>query len=313
MKNIIIVLSLLLANSGLQAQQEAQYTQGQFNNFIVLNPAYAGYADCQRLGLRYRNQWAGFEGSPTTFNLTYDTDVKERLGLGAVLVYDKLGIENSLKAELSLNYQLPLNTAKASTLAIGLKGGYANIKADFSKLNNVDISDPLYNPTMFQKLNLGYIGFGALYYTDRFFAGISSPRLIGIQSTSVRTDLIQAHLYTTLGYTFDVGSDMTLTPSLLLKYQEAAPLEADIALNLWMHDRVGVGASYRTGDAFCAMLQYQFDKLVIGYAYDFTTSSLRSQTMGGHEIFLGFRFCKDKPTKRLPGYQDPTDVKSHNL
>ncbi len=80
-----------------------------------------------------------------------------------------------------------------------------------------------------------------------------------------------------------------------------------------MHEKVGAGASYRTGDAFCAMVQYQFPKFILGYAYDFTTSNLRTQTMGGHEVFMGFRFCKDKPNSRFPGYQDPTDVRSRNL
>ncbi len=313
MKKIIIAATMLMLVSVTYAQQEAQYTQGQFNNYLVLNPAYAGYADCARLGLRYRNQWTGFEGAPNTFNLTYDTDVRERLGLGGVLVYDQLGIENSIKAELSLNYQIPVGSSGQNTLAIGLKGGYAHVNASFAKLSNVDMSDPLYDPAVYNKINLGYVGFGVLYYTDRFFLGIASPRLLGLQSSSARADLIEAHMYTTLGYTFDVGSDMELTPSLLLKYQEAAPLQADISLNLWMKNKVGVGASYRTGDAINMMLQYQFSKFLIGYAHDFTSSGWRSQTMGGHEFLLGYKFCNRQSTKRPPGYQNPTDVRGRNL
>ncbi len=312
MKKILIVLILATLSQTLPAQQEAQYTQGQFNNNLVLNPAYAGYADCGRLGFRYRNQWTGFQGSPTSFNVTYDSDIRERLGIGGVFVYDQLGIENRINAELSLNYQIPMSSAKQSVLAVGMKGGYHNVRANFANLSNVNTSDPLYDPSLFNNLSMGYLGFGMLYYTDRFFFGASSPRLVGLESTSIRQKLIEAHFYFNTGYTFDVGNDITLTPSILLKYQKAAPLEADLALNLWMRN-IGVGTSYRTGDAINMMLQYQFPKLIVGYAHDFTSSAMRSQTMGSHEFFIGYSFCKKRAPVRQDGTVNPLSNGRTNL
>ncbi len=64
-----------------------------------------------------------------------------------------------------------------------------------------------------------------------------------------------------------------------------------------------LGAGYRTGDALVAMMEYQVTpQLRIGYAYDMTTSKLRTYTTGSHEIMLGLDFGKDLIRIKTPRY-----------
>ncbi len=298
MKQIIIVIIALGLTLPSAAQQEPQYTQGQFNNNLVLNPAYAGYGQNTRIGLRYRNQWAGFTGAPKTLNLIGDGRVKQgRLGIGGVLQYDQLGIETATTFDINAAYHLPLDEENNKHLSIGLKGGVSFIKADFTKLSNVMAADPLYVPATYGSATAPYIGIGAMYYSDVFFLGIAAPRLASFENVSGKNKIMQAHYYLNTGVRFTLNEALDIRPSLLLKYQAQAPLEADIALNLWYQNTLGTGISYRTGDAINFMLQYRHAKgFIMGYSYDFTTSTLRSQTFGSHEVFVGYTFQRqDNP------------------
>lgn len=300
MKQIIIAIIAIALAIPASAQQEPHYTQGQFNNNLVLNPADAGVANCTRAGLRYRNQWSGFTGAPKNLNLIVDGRVKERLGLGLVLQQDQLGIERATSFDLNLAYHIKLDDEDTKNLSIGLKGGMSFIKADFSKLRNVMLGDPLYVPTTYNKMQTTYIGIGGMYYDNNFYLGLASPRLVSSEKTAGKTKLIAPHFYAYTGYKFDIDeSNLSVIPSVLLKYQSKAPLEADLAVNLWYKGQLGTGISYRTGDALNLMLQYRHKGFIIGYGHDITTSGLRSQTFGSSEIFAGYKFCnlsKSSPT-----------------
>ena len=85
----------------------------------------------------------------------------------------------------------------------------------------------------------------------------------------------------------------------MLKAVKGAPLEYDFNLNGWFQDVVGIGMSYRTGDAVVAMLEFQvMTQLRLGYAYDYTISDLKSYNRGTHEIMLRFEI-NSKTTERV--------------
>jgi hypothetical protein len=64
-----------------------------------------------------------------------------------------------------------------------------------------------------------------------------------------------------------------------------------------------VGLSWRSFDSFDGLLQFQAtDNLLIGYSYDFlTTSDLKRVNSGSHEIMLNYRFNLGKGKLR-PNY-----------
>lgn len=288
---------MLLTNLVAYAQQEPQYTQNQFNSTLMINPAYAGRYECGSIAARYRAQWTGMEGSPSTAFITGETKILPRLGIGVNYYYDKLGIETNNHLDVNIAYHLPLND-KGLNFSLGLKGGFNAYRADFSKLVNVNQLDPMYGGP--ERRFIPTVGLGGMLYNDKFYIGLSSPQLINFESPSIGNKLVVPHFYLYGGVRFEVDEKIELRPALLFKYQQQAPLEADIALNLWYAKTLGLGVAYRTQDAFNFMLQYKYKRITLGYSYDMNVSRLNHFNNGSHEFFVGVEFC----TNRNPSIDD---------
>ena len=287
MKKIILIICLWSALAA-NAQQETQYTQNQFNSNLEINPAYAGANDTASISLRCRKQWVGFDGSPLTFAFNGESNiVKNKLAVGLTIISDKIGISQSTAADLSLASHIRIT--EKSKLSFGVKAGVNFLNSDFSKLSNVDPSDPLYTV---QKATIPYLGLGALFHSRKVYIGFSIPRLISFENVLPQTKITKPHYYLYGGSRIALNQDIELRPALLCKYVAAAPAEADIALDAWYNNLVGVGVSYRTSDAFNFMIKVRFEHLYIGYSYDMTISGLRTFNTGSHEVYLGFEFGK---------------------
>lgn len=296
MKNILALLTLVLSSSTVIAQQEPHYTQNQFNSNLLLNPAYAGSGPCASIGLRYRNQWTGFNGAPVTFSGIGDTRIaSERLGIGFTFNYDKIGIERIVTPDLNISYHLPVN--EKGKLALGFKGGASFISADFNSLTGVNMADPLY--TAGSKLTIPFVGIGMLYYTDMSYVGLSVPRLVSFENPASRTKISKQHYYLYGGHRFVFDNGLDLRPALLARYEPQAPLQFDFAADLWYENFIGFGVSYRTGDAVDFMLKGKIQKIYLGYSYDMTVSGLSNFNNGTHEFFFGYEFCSGE-TKNYP-------------
>ncbi|GAB3817893.1 hypothetical protein GCM10028895_14450 [Pontibacter rugosus] len=91
-----------------------------------------------------------------------------------------------------------------------------------------------------------------------------------------------------------------MAPSVLLKYVDPAPLQADINVKGIYNfnnrrrsdndDKVWLGLSYRTQDALVALCGFQFmEQYELSYSYDVTVSPIKHHSSGSHEIMIGFR------------------------
>lgn len=283
-----IILSILCCSLAAKAQQEPQYTLNQFNSSLEINPAYAGANDNASLSLRYRKQWVGFDGSPSTLSFNGEGNIiKKVLGLGLTVTSDRIGITQSTSADLSIAAHVHLS--EKSTLSAGIKAGVDFLNSDFSKLTNVDMTDPLYTT---DKQTIPYLGLGALFYTPKLYIGFSIPRIVSFENAAPQSSITKPHYFLYGGCRIPVNEDIELRPALLFKYVAAAPFEADIALDAWYKNLVGVGVSYRTSDAVNLMIKTRIWHCYIAYSYDMTISGLRTYNSGSHEIYLGFEFGK---------------------
>jgi type IX secretion system PorP/SprF family membrane protein len=138
---------------------------------------------------------------------------------------------------------------------------------------------------------------GVYYNTDRFYAGISTPsvlksRLASYENLNTSIQKSDAfHLFANAGYVVDVNEDVKLKPSTMVKMVSGAPIEADLNMNIWLKDLLGIGGSYRTGDAFVGMVELQAtNQLRFGYAYDMPFNPLKYFTKGSHELMLRYEF-----------------------
>ena len=88
-----------------------------------------------------------------------------------------------------------------------------------------------------------------------------------------------------------------------MKAVNAAPVEFDFNLNFLISNVVWLGASYRTGDSYVFLVEYQATKnLRIGYAYDKLFTDLDTYSTGSHEFMISYDFGVSPLKVRSPRY-----------
>src|ERR1041384_1181652 len=106
MKKFLLGSILLIAALHAQAQTDPLYAQ-YLTNPLTINPAYTGLNNNLNMSVAYRRQWAGFDGSPTTANVSAHTSLKnDRMGVGLIFVSDKIGANKNTAAPVSASYKI---------------------------------------------------------------------------------------------------------------------------------------------------------------------------------------------------------------
>lgn len=295
----IFFLGIVLMSAGLSGQQLPQFTQYMFNT-ISVNPAYAGSRETMNLTALHRNQWAGLDGNPTTSTFSFHTPMNnERVGLGISYITDQLGFESTNYVYGDFSYTIPVSyNAK---LSFGLKGGFTNYK-----LENPDINDPFFNANF----NSWKPNFGAGIYlsSERWYAGISSPRILNTDLNEGEFEALERNSYYAIaGLVLDISADIKFRPTVLSKFTNGAPASYDFTTSFLFYDKFWMGASYRLNDAsnFGAFMDYQVsNNLRLGYAYDLPTDTIRPYSGGTHEVILIFepRFSNRTKLFKSPRY-----------
>ena len=300
----LLVIVIAISATALRAQQEVMVSQYMFNG-LLLNPAYAGSHPYTSASLLHREQWTNIDGAPTTSIAAIDAPLwNDRMGLGFTVVHDAIGISRDL--ELGGNYAYSIRTGVRSRLAFGLKAGLSIYSAKFSDLTYWDANDQVYLNNL-SNVVIGKFGFGVYWHNDRSFVGLSVPTLYAadgqLTNASTYEHYFTRHYYLYTGHVFDINESLDLKPSVLVKFQPQAPPEVDLNLNALYKQRFWLGVGYRTGDAVVGMLEYQVSQMLrIGYAYDMTTSMLRTYSGGTHEIMIGLDLGKDPIRIKTPRY-----------
>ncbi len=306
LRNTALTFSLLASALSLRAQQEVMVSQYMFNG-LLLNPAYAGSHPYTSASLLHREQWTNMPGAPTTSIGAVDAPLwNDRMGLGLTIVHDRIGISRDL--EVSGNYAYSIRTGGRSRLAFGLRAGISLYSAQLSDLTYWDNNDQVYQQNL-SNIAVGKFGFGLYWHGERSFIGLSVPTIYAADGQLTRAaassydHYFTRHFYLYTGRVFDITEDLDLKPSALIKFQPQAPPEVDVNLNALYKQRFWLGVGYRTGDAVVGMVEYQVSPLLrVGYAYDMTTSMLRSYSGGSHEVMLGMDFGKDPIRIKTPRY-----------
>ncbi len=294
---VVSIFALGFQITPANAQQDPMYSMYMFNGLAV-NPAYAGSRDRLAITALYRHQWTGLEGAPKTAVLAgHAPTVNDKLGIGFTLVSDNISVFNTVTLMSSYAYRIRIG--KTGRLALGVSVELNYFHAKWNTLNLSDETDHVFRSG---KTNVFSPNFGAgiYYYSDKFYAGFSVPHFLNSSLTEhfklEGTNLVARqwkHYFFTAGVMFRLGEHVKFKPSVLCKYVQNAPFQADINVAFLFKDAFWIGASYRTKDAVVLMTEYNFAKGVrIGYAYDITLSELNDYSSGTHEIMIGFELAK---------------------
>lgn len=304
MKNLfrvaLIFCLILISESVLKAQQDAEFTQYMFNG-LVLNPAYSGTRDAISAVAIGRYQWVDVDGAPKTISASLHGPLSEKVGLGIMAEYDQIGVHDRTRIFASYSYKFLVGAN--GRLSAGIQGGVANLASAWTELNPEQLNDPRFNED--ESRWLPNFGVGLYYYTPRFYLGFSVPHLLNNKLTAddedpglARLAKENRHYYLTSGIVLPLSPDFKLKPSVLFKSVPAvAPLEVDLHLALIIKNVFTIGATYRSLDSFDLLANFQLsNNLRIGYAYDLTVTELKNYTSGSHEVMLGldFGFSKER-------------------
>jgi type IX secretion system PorP/SprF family membrane protein len=309
MKKLYIFLFgfiLTLSCKQLFAQTEPMYSQYMFN-MLGVNPAYAGKREATSLNFFQRRQWIGLSGAPQTTSVSIDGSMKDqKIGWGVQMYDDRLGVEKADGANIMMATHVQISDN--GILSGGLSIGLMNYRID---LLNVQGRFTTSDPAFYSNFNkwLPNVGLGLYYSSDKFYAGVSIPNVLRsrLSAFDVMNSGIQkvnnTHLFFNSGFVFDVNDDLKIKPSVMIKAVDGAPVQADLNTNIWLKDIIGLGVSYRTGDAMVGMIETQItENFRMGYAYDMSLSPLKYYNNGSHEMMLRYEFGNIKSKVKSTRY-----------
>ena len=208
-------------------------------NTQLFNAGYVGASQAHTFNLLQRKQWVGFDGAPVSQSLSYGTPVNQkRLAYGFSAINDKIGPlrNNSFAADVA--YHLLLNGSN-KVLSLGLKLSLNSFNLNSDELNLNQIQDPL-----FLSESIGFkpnIGTGIYYYTDKFYAGVSTPYFFENKELGQKR-----HIYFTSGLLINLFRDVQLRPSTLIKMTKGVPVNLDLSTLLIFKDQFWLGGNLRS-------------------------------------------------------------------
>ncbi len=295
-RSIISFLLMGIAMLAVRAQQLPQLTQYQFNDHIF-NPAVAGSRPFFELRSAHRYQWVGIQDAPRTFALSAISPVASNMGVGGYIFTDHVGPTRRTGVQVSYAYHLRLN--EGLRLSLALSGGMTQFLIDGSKIRLYDPGDPAMDQQL-RGQTVADAKFGFLLYHERFWFGAAAPQLLRNRmyflDEKETLSRMEAHYYAMGGYRFQLNEDFRLEPSFLVKYVAPVPPKLDITATIRYKEQVWLGASYRTNDAWCAMVGYWLkETFQFGYSYDIITSNLRNHSTGTHEVMLAVTIGRESP------------------
>ena len=297
MKRIIIISALALSNL-VNAQQDPQFTQ-YFDNYLHVNPAYAGSSGMLSATAIHREQWVGFDGAPRSTTFSLHTPLNYRsVGLGLTAVNDQIGPIKQNMVYVDFSYTLRLG--KTARLALGLKGGMNMLNVATQGLSNVQANDPAFANGLSQ-MNPN-VGFGIYYHDEHFFMGLSSPRIME-KSATTTTYAEQRHYFGIIGGVFPVCAKWKLRPSVQVKATMGAPVSMDISLAGIFADKLWLGAMNRWNAAAGGFVQYQITRQFrLGLAAEYGMTALRNYNNGTFEVLMSYDFNYKKTDVKSPRY-----------
>lgn len=290
LKNIKLIIVLVLGTFVSQAQQLPIFTQYIFNKY-VFNPAVTGTEDNFSATANYRYQWQGVTDAPRTYIMSVHGPHKYKsFGLGGSLYTDVTGPTS--KTGMYFSYAYHLQATSTTKLSLGLSGGLMQYRVDGSKITLADQGDITLANSLLAK-TLPDFGFGAYWFNDDFYLGLSVPQFIqaridfsddGTQTLSRLT----SHFYLNGGYLFRFDNDYSVEPSMMMRYSYPVNPQFDFVVKGIYQDNYYLGLMARTQDAFSVMAGYMTTngKFTFGYAYDITTGGLAPYSNGSHELMI---------------------------
>ena len=298
MRKILPAVCMLFIFVSARSQQ-LHFTSQYLQHNSMYNPAAAGIAGKDLLGLSYRSMWSSFPGNPRTFMVYGDFAVdKLNAGIGAYAYRDETGPTSRTGVQLAYSYHINSRSGKGK-LGLGLELRALQYAIDRTKLSEALGNDPVLNGSD----NKTGIDAGAgVYYTN---GGLSVGAAVSqlIQSKLELADVpnskqggkLYRHYNVTASYKIKTDSDIYLLPNFMTRIIENSPSEYELGMLLNYQEKVWWAASWRFRQSWSLQAGFRLlQKVAITYSYDIYQSPISVYTSGSgaHEIGLQFDMKK---------------------
>ena len=318
LRSIISAVVIFFIFGISEAQQVPMYSQYIMNGFLI-NPSYAGRDGYTSVNLTVREQWTGLAQAPSTYALSFQTrilknsyiskstTVKKKLvrptrgghvGVGGYVFNDNNGIMHRTGVQAAYSYTIPLGNSddeEVRNLAFGLGLTAYQYAINYEGLI-YDPDDPYLN-NYDRSVFIPDFNFGVSYVTPKYYVGFAMTNLLrgsvmfsNDNSNNGNTEL--GHYFLTGGIKVPLSGNWLLEPSAFIKSSDMLfkAIQLDISSRIYYKNDYWAGLSWRTNDAIIMMLGLKYDRFYFAYAFDFTLTDLRKQSLGTHEFSLAVKF-----------------------
>lgn len=298
-KRHIVSLGFLIWSQSTAFGQRTPLFPEYDHNPLIVNPAYAGMTSGSVTSMSHNRYTRNLEGTPQSSSLSHHSPLSDgKMGLGAVITNDKIGVTSNTSAAVVYSYKLLFGTKRNRSswntydhvFSFGMTAGAQRIYDNLLELGVED--DPEFSQNFSEIIPV--IGAGVLYNKADFFMGASVPNLLGDRLAS-RNDIdLSTPVYGYMGYRFfaDQFERIFVKPSALVKYEKGAPVQIDVNLAATLNDKIEIGTGYRSSSSlnFLAGV-YPIEQLRVIYYYNV---GLQNSALGNnHGIIAAFAFGYD--------------------
>ena len=216
------------------------------------------------------------------------------MGYGGLIFTDITGPTRRIGAQLSSAYHAKIS--ETLKMSFGLALGFTQYAVDGDKISVRETDDPILQNRL--SSDIIFDGKAAFYlYHEKYYFGLSVPNITQTKlepfDGQAAIGNLEPHYNVIAGYNYVLNDDITLKPSVLLKYVQPVPFRVDMNLTAVYQDKFWIGGGYRINDGIIALAGADLNnRMQITYAYDILTSDLSSYSGGIHELTIGLNFTK---------------------
>ena len=327
MKYIYLTVSLVIMAVAAQSQDNFYFSQ-YFQVGPAINPAFTGIDNFLDVKVNYRNQWTGFNDSPSTnyfginghlknksaqsyreyalrisnpdildslSNISASYKNKIKHGIGGHVIYDSQGPFQQFSG--FFNYAIHFPVGHSTQLSIGLSASMTNNRIDLSKITLRDDPDDFYQQLVAQggkntyfDLNPGFALYSEHWYIS--YAAFKAYRSAISADEVLDYDNTINHKIL-MGLRLNLSNNTKLLPSLYYNYNNEVNNLWETNIKVMFNEKPWFGLSYRSTKALVFMGGVYINNLInVSYSYDYQITSLNNYINGSHEIHLGLMLNK---------------------
>ena len=323
--SVVLFLGIVVGYALNGVSQDAIYSQF-YNAPLQLNPAFTGKSYAPSFAINYRNQLPFFQSqlnTYSTYSLSYDQFFpKLNSGFGMFVTGDDAGNGLIKTNKVSGLYSYRVRLSDELYVRGAVEVGLISIRYNWDKFIFLDQIDPVTPggaPVPSEEIapdrtakNVMDISFGTLFYTSKFYAGVSwkhlnqpNVNILNIRDNQNTFVGLPLRWSIHLGGQFDLDNNLSkktfISPNVLFVKQgpfKQLNAGAYIGFNTFF-----AGTWYRhtfgNADAVIASVGAFSNGVKLSYSFDYTISKLGIVNGGSHEfgILINLDNVVEAPSK----------------